>query len=101
MSVFDLASDTLFSDANMATDVVFTPVAGASVTVRAIRRAPDVVRDFMDSRLHSATAVFEIRLSDVAAIGRGDTITDGAEVFTVLGDPVRDGHRLKWVVETE
>ena len=54
--------------------------------------------------MHTATAVFEVRVSEVPNPAEGDTITLigalGGEIFVVQGEPVRDAERLVWAIDT-
>jgi hypothetical protein len=63
-------------------------------------RRPDRVLDFGDTRLHAPTALFEVRVTDVAAPRPGDTIEVDGETFMLQGEPVRDGARLVWTLDT-
>ncbi|QLH38159.1 MAG: hypothetical protein HWD60_03140 [Defluviicoccus sp.] len=100
MSVFEVAVDALFADPNMT--VVGLYRAGSSdgaVEVRLIRRQPDRVGTFEQTRLVAETAVFDLRVSDIAAPAEGDTIEVDGDLFIIQGAPLRDAERLVWTIE--
>ena len=67
------------------------------VPVRVIARRPDTIVGFGETRMHTETATFELRTSQVANPRPGDQLTVGAETFVVQGDPERrDPDRLVW-----
>lgn len=100
MTVFAAAIDALFRDSHMAADATYTPAGGDPVTVRAIRMAPDIARDFYGAQIHSDTVVIEVRVSEVAAPAAGDAITFDGEDRVVQGVPTRDDHRTVWLLDT-
>jgi hypothetical protein len=100
MSVFACAIDALFSDPNIARDAVYTPASGIPFPVRIIERRPDVVSEFAGSRIASATALFDLRVSEVASPRPGDRIELDGEAFLIQGEPRRDAARLVWTLDT-
>jgi hypothetical protein len=101
MDTFAAAIDDLFADLNVARDAVWRPGGtGDGVPVRAIARRPDREVEFGDVVVHAATAVFEVRVSEVPTPAEGDTITLGGETFVVQGEPARDAERLVWTLDT-
>lgn len=101
MDIITTAMEMIFDDPNMAVDVVFTPAATqVPASIRAIRKAPDDVSMFQETRVQSPTSVFEIRISDVEEPKRGDRILVGDETFEVQGRPKRDQERLLWALDT-
>lgn len=106
MTVFAAAVDALFADPNIARDALFVAGGGEAVLVRVIERRPDVVSEFAGGRIASATAVFDLRVSEVAAPHPGDRIEipgsgpgQAGEAFLVQGEPRRDPARLVWTLE--
>lgn len=102
---FSAAIDDLFADPNIARDAVWRPGGtGDGIPVRAIARRPDRNAEFGAVAVHTATAVFEVRVSEVPNPAEGDTITLigalGGEIFVVQGEPVRDAERLVWAIDT-
>lgn len=101
MTVFADAIDDLFADPNVARDAVWRPGGtGDGIPVRAIARRPDQEVEFGDVAVHTATAVFEVRVSEVPNPAEGDTITLDGETFVVQGEPARDAERLVWTLDT-
>jgi hypothetical protein len=99
MPAFAAAIDVLFADANIATDAVYTPNGDDPINVRVVARRPDEIVGFGDTRIHAATAVFDVRVSEVAAPAEGDTLAIGGETYLVQGEPVLDRERLVWTAE--
>ncbi len=98
-NAFAAAIDVLFADPNLGRDAVYLPEGGNGVAVRVVRRLPDAVLEFGDSRLSTTTAVFDVRLSEVAAPKAGDRLVVEAETYLIQGQPKRDGGRLIWTIE--
>lgn len=95
---FSRAVDACFE--HLGVVAVYTPDGGASVEIRVIAKRADEIVGFGDTRIHAETAVFDLRVSEVAAPRPGDRLTvDGAE-YVVQGEPVRDPERLVWTLET-
>lgn len=100
MPAFAAAIDALFTDANIATDAVYTPNGDGPINVRVVARRPDEIVGFGDTRIHAATAVFDVPVSDVAAPAEGDTLEVDGETFVVQGESVRDRDGLIWTLDT-
>ena len=101
MPIFAAAVDDLFANPDIARDAVWRPGgAGDGIAVRAIIRRPDREAEFGDIAVHTATAVFEVRVSEVPNPAEGDTITLDGETFVVQGEPVRDAEQLVWTLDT-
>lgn len=100
MTAFAIAISTMFADPSIAIDAIYTPVAGVPMSVRVIARRPDEIVGFGDTRVHAATAVFDVRISEVPSPADGDTLEVGGEIFVVQGDPVRDRDGLVWALDT-
>ena len=98
MSVFGAAIDALFADPHLAADGTFTPDGGLPVLVRVIVRRPDRIMAFGDARLASDSAMFDLRVSEVASPRPGDQLEVGGQSYVVFGEPVRDAERLVWTV---
>jgi hypothetical protein len=51
-------------------------------------------------RIHTETATFELRASEVASPRPGDQLTVGGDTFVIQGEPERrDPDRLVWIVD--
>ncbi|CAA7626615.1 hypothetical protein [Magnetospirillum sp. SS-4] len=101
MSAFADAIDDLFADPHLACTVTYRPGgAGYGVSVRVIAGRKDQISEFSDISVVSATARFDVRVSDVPNPAEGDTIALDGETFVVQGEPIRDTERLVWTVNT-
>jgi hypothetical protein len=98
MTVFQDAVEATF--AAFAIDATYTPAGGEPVPVRVIARRPDTIVGFGETRIHSETATFELRASEIANPRPGDQIALDGEAFVVQGEPERrDPDRLVWRVD--
>jgi hypothetical protein len=98
MTVFQGAVDATF--AAFGIDALYTPAGGEPVPVRVIARRPDTVTGFGETRLHTETALFELRASEVASPRPGDQLTVAGDTLVVQGEPERlDSDRLVWILD--
>jgi hypothetical protein len=98
MTVFAGAVDATF--AAFGIDAFYTPAGGEPVPVRVIARRPDTIVGFGETRIHTETATFELRASDVANPRPGDQLTADDDTFVIQGEPERrDPDRLVWTVD--
>ncbi len=100
MSALLAAIDALFADPNIATDAIYKPGGGSALTVRVVARRPDEIVGFGDTRIHTATAVFDVRVSEVPAPADGDSLEVGGDTLVVQGEPVKDRDGLVWTLDT-
>jgi hypothetical protein len=95
MSAFASAVDALFADPNIAEDALWKAGGvGDSVPVRVIRKSPDRVAEFGESRAVLPSIVIDIRRAQAATIAEGDLIVIGAETFKIIGEPMGDALEL-------
>jgi hypothetical protein len=98
MAVFQGAVDATF--AAFGIDAVYTPASGEPVSVRVIAKRPDTFVGFGETRIHTETATFELRASEVASPRPGDQLTVGGDTFLIQGEPERrDPDRLVWSLD--
>ena len=98
MTVFQGAVDATF--VAFGIDAVYTPAGGEPVPVRVIARRPDTIVGFGETRIHTETATFEVRASEVASPRPGDQFPVGGDTFVVQGEPERrDPDRLVWSLD--
>jgi hypothetical protein len=98
MTAFQGAVDATF--AAFGIDATYTPAGGEPVSVRVIARRPDAIVGFGETRIHTETATFEVRASEVANPRSGDQLTVVGETFVVQGEPERrDPERLVWSLD--
>ena len=97
-----MAIDDIFSDPNLACDALWREEGrGAGIPVRVIARRGDRIRGFGETRVIAETALFEVRVSEIAAPAAGDTIEilGTTDAYVVQGAPVCDPERMVWTVE--
>jgi hypothetical protein len=98
MTVFQAAVDATF--AAFGIDAIYAPAGGEPVSVRVIARRPDAIVGFGDTRIHTETATFEVRASEVANPRPGDQLSVNGETLVVQGEPERrDPDRLVWTLD--
>lgn len=91
IDAFASAIDALFADPNIGEDALWKAGGvGAGVAVRIIRKSPDRMAEFGDSRAVLPTVGIDIRRSQAATITDGDLILIGAETFKIIGEPMGD-----------
>jgi hypothetical protein len=101
MSAFAAAVDALFADPNLARTALYRPGGiGDGAPVRVIAKRNDQVSEFSDISVVSATARFDLRVSEVPTPVEGDTVTLDGETFIIQGEPLRDTERLVWTLDT-
>jgi hypothetical protein len=67
------------------------------VPVRVIARRPDTIVGFGETCIHTETATFEVRASEVADPQPDDQLTVGGETFVIQSELERhDPDRLIW-----
>jgi hypothetical protein len=98
MTVFASAVDATF--AAFGIEATYTPAGGEPVSVRVIAKLPDTIVGFGETRIHTETATFELRASEVANPRPDDQLTVGGESFVIQGEPERrDPDRLVWSLD--
>lgn len=91
IDAFTSAIDALFADPNIGEDALWKAGGvGTGVAVRIIRKSPDRMADFGESRAVLPTVGIDIRRSQAATITEGDLILIGAETFKIIGEPMGD-----------
>jgi hypothetical protein len=98
MTVFAVAVDATF--AAFGIDALYTPAGGEPVSVRLFARRPDTIVGFGDTCIHTETATFEVRASEVAYPRPADQLIVDGQTFVVQGEPERrEPDRLIWVLD--
>ncbi len=91
IDAFASAIDALFADPNIGEDALWKAGGvGAGVAVRIIRKSPDRMAEFGDSRAVLPTVGIDIRRSQAATITEGDLIMIGAATFKIISEPIGD-----------
>ena len=93
-----MAVDAVFHQ--FGVDVIFTPDGGPPVSVRVLAKRPDEIIGFGETRIHTETAVFEVRVNEVAEPRPGDRIIFDGINYIIQGEPERrDPDRLVWTLD--
>jgi hypothetical protein len=98
-AAFASANDAIF--AAFGVTAVYRPAAvtGSGTPVVVVRESPTADAAAFGVAVRAGAQMLHVRISEVAALGKGDTFTIGAEVLTVQGAPARDGQASMWTVE--
>ena len=100
MTAFDLATDSLFTDPNLAVDALLRlGGAGPAQPIRVIRAMPDRFANFGEGRFVVDSVLLNIRLADAPVLSAGDTVQIAGQLHEVQGTPTRDANRLVWLAE--
>jgi hypothetical protein len=100
MNALEMALEALFSDPNLGRDALWRAGGmGDGTAVRVIRKRPDQVVGFGDSRAVLPTVLIDVRQSEVSGPAAGDTVEIEAETFAIIATPVSDTERLIWTCE--
>ena len=93
--MFSWAIDATF--AAFGIDALYTPAGGEPVPVRVIAKRPDTIIGFGETRIHTETATFEVRVSEVANPRPDDQLIVDGQAFVIQGEPERrDPDRQVW-----
>lgn len=99
-AAFGAAIDAIFRDANVAEDALWRAGGtGGGLAVRVIRKSPDEVVGFGDSRAVLPTVMIDVRASEIASPASGDTVEIAGDLFEIIGTPVRDSLGFVWTCE--
>jgi hypothetical protein len=106
MTAIEMALEALFSDPNLGSDALWRAGgAGDGAAVRIIRKRPDQVVGFGDSRAVLPAVLIDVRRSEVPDPATGDTVDipgsspGTGELFEIIATPVADSLRLVWTCE--
>lgn len=91
IDAFASVIDALFADPDIAEDALWKAGGiGAGAAVRIIRKSPDRMAEFGNSRAVLPTVGIDIRRSQAATITEGDMIVIGAETYRIIGELMDD-----------
>jgi len=100
LTAFDLATDSLFADQNLAVDALLRLSGnGPAQPMRVIRAMPDQFASFGEGRFVVDTVLLNIRLADAPVLSTGDTVEIAGQLHEISGTPTRDTGRLVWLAE--
>ena len=81
-------------------DALYSPQGGAAVNIRVIAIRPDEIVGFGETRVHAETALFEVRVSELAQPRPDDLLSIDGVDYVIQGEPERrDRHRLVWTLD--
>ena len=84
----------------MAADALWRSGAtGVWADVRVIRRTPDLALEFGRSAVRVETILIDVRISEIEAPAKDDTVLIDGETWRISGAPLRDRDRLIWTCE--
>lgn len=99
MSIFSLVVERNFFV--MGEAAIYTPDGGTPQTIKVMPRRPDEIIGFGDTSISTNTAIFDIRVADIATPQENDTLLFKGITYVVQGSPAyQDGDRLIWRVNT-
>jgi hypothetical protein len=100
MTAFAAGIDALFGDGNVGEDALWRRGgSGDGIAVRVIRKSPDAVVGFGDSRAILPTVMIDVRSCEIEAPASGDTVEIASTVFVISAEPTADSLRLVWTCE--
>jgi hypothetical protein len=86
------AVNVLFATFGQTAQLVFDDSTTLEAVV--VHRFPDKVVDFLDSKIQTATNLFEVRLSILDPAKKIVQIIKNGKTYIVQGEPVKDQHGL-------
>lgn len=100
MKVFIDALVAIFADPHLAEDALWRAGGtGPAIAVRIVRRSPDRIERFGDSRALLGSLAVDVRQSEAPSLTEGDTVEIAGTNFRVAADPVSDGLGLAFTIE--
>lgn len=92
--------DTIFTNRDIGEDAIWRAGGvGAGVAARVIRKSPDKIVGFGDSRAVMPSVLVDVRTSEIALPATGDTVEIAGGVFDIIAEPTADALRLVWSCE--
>ena len=100
MDAFADALGEVFADPNLAEDAIWRAGGtGPAIPVRIVRRSPDRVERFGDSRALLGSLAVDVLRSEAPMLAEADTIEIDGTTFRAVAEPVSDGIGLLLTVE--
>lgn len=93
---FALGVKRLF--ASLGSPAQYCTVAGETIELKVISKAPDSVQEFGQSHLAVTSYRFDLQAADVARPIEGDRLTWRGVIYVIQGDALVDRDRLIWTV---
>lgn len=89
IDAFASAIDGLLADPNIGEDALWKAGGvGAGLAVRIIRKLPDRMAEFGESRAVVPTVGIDVRRSQAVTTAEGDLIEIGVETCRIIGEPM-------------
>ncbi len=96
---FGTAVGSLFN--RLGVDAVYLPNDGGDpINIKIIAKQPDEVFGVADTKVHSESNIFDVKVADILTPRAGDQIQIGSDTFTIHGEPSKDLHGRIWKLET-
>ena len=83
----------------LGVEAIYSPQGDDPMAVLLIAKRPDEIVGLGDTRIHSETALFDVRVSEVPVPRPGDTLIVDGVTYSIQGEPARDRERLVWMIE--
>lgn len=99
MDALAAAIDVLFAAPNIGEQATWRPGGAGGSPIRVIRRQPDQVVGFGDTRALLPTVLLEMRVVDAPTLAEGDAIVIGGSTFRILAAPKLDALGLVLTAE--
>lgn len=93
---FALGVKRLF--ASLGSPAQYCTVAGETIELKVISKAPDSVQEFGQSHLAVTSYRFDLQAADVVRPQEGDRLTWRGVIYVIQGDALVDRDRLIWTV---
>jgi len=81
-------------------DATYTPSGGDPVAIKVMPIRPDEIVEFGETEVIAETAIFEVRVSEVAHPQEGESIVFDGNPYEINGKPTRNERRRLWRIET-
>jgi hypothetical protein len=89
--------DEVFAEPGFAKAAIYRPGGtGDGVAVSVAIAAPDRINTIVGLSVAQASMTAEVRITEVAAFGSGDTLEFSGVVYKLSGKAQRDDHGLLW-----
>ena len=97
IQAFEKAIGQMFQ--GLGQSALFRPLDSEEREILVIPKAPDVILDYRDTRIHSETLELQIQKSQVHSPKSGDEIVLNDRCYRLQGEPSLDPHRMVFTVE--
>jgi hypothetical protein len=95
VTAFDIMIDAEFSDPNLSVAATYRPLAGGSLSIRAVRRGPVSEINMLQTRANVPAYAIDVRFSEVSQPRNGDQLDIDDDSFIVKSYEA-DSEKLIW-----